>query len=73
MRKLETAIAQCGLYAFAAFLDGVVRQADHVEILHAGGTHVDFHLDKIGVDAIDGGALCFEEHGRGWRITPWAA
>jgi hypothetical protein len=66
MRKLEAAIAQCGLDAFAAFLDGV-------EVLHTRRAHVDFHLDEIGVEAVDGGALCFEEHGRGRRITPLAA
>ena len=62
MRKLEAAIAQRGLDAFAAFLDGIVGQADDVEVLHAGGADVDFHLDEVSVDAVDRSALCFEEH-----------
>jgi hypothetical protein len=65
MRKLEAAIAESGLDAFAAFLDGIVRQANDVEVLHTGGTHVDFDLDQIGIDAVDGSALCFEEHVKG--------
>ena len=64
MRKLEATIAKRGLDAFTAFLDRVVRQPDDVEVLHARGTHVDLHLDEIRVDTVDGGALCFEEHGR---------
>lgn len=65
MRKLETAIAERGFDSFAAFLDGIVRQAHDVEILHAGRTHVDFHLDEVGVDAVYRSALCFEEHSKG--------
>ena len=65
MGKLEAAVAESGLNAFTAFLDGVVRQTHDVEVLHAGGTDIDFDVDEVGVDAVDGSALRFEEHGRG--------
>ncbi len=65
VREFEAAVAKGRLDALAAFLDGIVRQADDVEILHAGRTHVDFDLDEVGVDAVDRSALRFEEHGRG--------
>src|SRR5580658_4304699 len=64
MRKLEAAVAKRGLDAFTAFLDGVVREADDVKVLHARGADVDFDLDNVGVDAVDGSALRFEEHSR---------
>ena len=65
MRKLEAAIAERRLDALTALFNGIVREANDVEVLHAGGTHVDFHFDEVGVDAVDRGALCFEEHGSG--------
>jgi hypothetical protein len=63
MGKLEATVAKRGLNAFAAFLDGVVREADDVEILPTGGPDVDFDLNEAGVDALNRSALCFEEHG----------
>jgi hypothetical protein len=46
----------------AAFFDGVVGEADHVEVLHARGANVDLDFDEVGVDSIDGGADGFEKH-----------
>lgn len=63
VRKLEAAIAEGGLDAIAAFLDGVARQTARVETLHACGAHVDLDLYDGGVDAADGEALCLEDHG----------
>jgi hypothetical protein len=49
-------LRQGGLNALAAFLYGIVGQADHVEVLHAGGTNVDFDFNYIGIDTVHGGA-----------------
>ena len=46
--------------------DGGVGQADGVEdflVEHDAG-EVDFDVDDVGVDAVDGGAAGFEEHRR---------
>ena len=58
--KIESAIAQSGADAFAAFFHGDVRQADDGEVAFEGGRNVHFDFDQIGVDAENGGAECFE-------------
>jgi hypothetical protein len=65
VREFVAAIAHGGLDAFAAFFDGVVGEADDVEVLHASGADVDLDFDEVSVDAIDGGTESFEEHGFG--------
>ena len=49
--------------AFAAFFHRVIGQAHHVEVVHVGRADIDFNFDGIRIDAIDGGANGFEEHG----------
>ncbi len=53
MRKFVAAIAHGGLDALAAFLDGVVWEADDVEVLNARGTNVNLNLYKVGVDSVN--------------------
>ncbi len=60
--KIEAAILQRGLDAFAAFLHRDVRQAHDVEIARASRADVHLHLDQVGVDAKHRGAECFEVH-----------
>jgi hypothetical protein len=63
-RDVVAAILQRGADAVAALADGGVGQADGVEVvliaLDAGA--VDFHLNNVGIDAVDGGAESFVEH-----------
>src|ERR1022692_3888373 len=51
----------CGADAVAALADGGVGQADRVKMvliaLDAGA--IDFHLNNVGIDAVDGGAESF--------------
>ncbi len=58
------AVLQRGADAVAALAHRGVGQADGVEVvliaLDAGA--VDFHLNDVGVDAVDGGAESFIEH-----------
>lgn len=61
-RKIEAAIFQRGLGAFAALLHGDVRETDHIEIARLAGADVDLDFDQVGVNAINGGAECFKEH-----------
>jgi hypothetical protein len=57
-RDVVTAILQRGANAVAALAYGGIGQADGVEValiaLDAGA--VDFHLNDVGVDPVDGGA-----------------
>ena len=66
--QLEAGVADGGADAVAAFANGGVGKADGVEVvllgLHAGEVH--FNVDDAGVDAVDGGAEGFEEHGCGF-------
>ena len=61
--KIEAAIFQRRLNALAAFLYGVVRQADNSKFALAARADVHFDFDKVGVNAINGGAKTFEKHG----------
>ncbi len=69
-RNVVAAVLERGADAVAAFADGGVGQADGVEVvliaLDAGA--VDFDLNDVGVDAVDGGAESFIEHGRKPRL-----
>jgi hypothetical protein len=56
VREFVAAIAHRGFNAFATFFYGVVREADHVEVVHMRGTDVDLNFHEVGVDAVDGGA-----------------
>ena len=62
--NVVAAVLQRGADAVAALADGGVGQADGVEVvliaLDAGA--VDFDLNDVGVDAVDGGAESFIEH-----------
>ena len=58
--KIESAIAQRGADALAAFFHRNVREADDGEMTFEGGRNVDFDFNQIGVDAEDGGAECLE-------------
>ena len=51
--KFVLAIAQGGLDALAAFF----------EVVHVRGADVNLDFDEVGVDAVDGRAERFEEHG----------
>jgi hypothetical protein len=62
-RELSPRIRSPAFDALAAFLDGIVRKADDVEILHSTGADVYLDLDEVGVDTVDRGADGFEEHG----------
>ena len=63
-RDVVAAVLQRGADAVAALAHGGVGQADRVEVvliaLDAGA--VDFDLDNVGIDAVDGGAESFVEH-----------
>ena len=61
-RKIESAIAQSGANAFAAFFHGNVRQADDCEMPFVCGHHVNLGLDEIRVNAEHGCAECLEKH-----------
>ena len=67
---IEAAVFQRGLHALVAFLDGDVWQTDNVEISLLAGADVDLDLDEIGFDAVDRGAVGFEEHERG-KFVPY--
>ncbi len=67
---IEAAVFQRGLHALAAFLDGDIWQTDNVEISLLAGADVDLDLDEIGFDAVDRGAVGFEEHERG-KFVPY--
>ncbi len=64
-----------GANAVAALAHGGVGQADGVEVVLIGNDTavVDFDIDQVGVDAVDGCAEGLEEHGSsaasvaGWR------
>ena len=66
--ELEAGVADGGADAVTAFANGGVGKADRVEVvflgLHAGEVH--FDVDDAGIDAVDGGAEGFEEHGCGF-------
>jgi len=63
-RNVVAAVLQSGADAVAAFAHSGVGQADGVEVilvaLDAGA--VDFHLNNVGVDAVDGGAESLIKH-----------
>ena len=70
-----TAVFQRGADAVAALAHGSVGQSDGVEMiliaLDAGA--VDFHLNDVGVDPVDGGAESLVEHdNRSRRKSPGA-
>ena len=67
--KIEAAVSQRGFDALAAFLHGVVRQADDVEAEFIGLRHVHLNLDEVGVDSKNRGAEGLEEHS-GTRLEP---
>ena len=66
-RDVEAGVLDGGADAVAAFAHGGVGQADGVEVIFIGdhAAIVDFDVDEVGVDAVDGGAESFEEHGLG--------
>jgi hypothetical protein len=70
--KFKATIAKSGFDPLTAFLDGVVKKADDVEVLHATGANVYLDLDEVGVDTVDGGADGFEEHGEGRIGAGWS-
>ena len=53
-----------GAYAVAAFAHGRIGQADGVKVVLIGdhAAVIDFYIDEVGVDAIDGRAEGFEKH-----------
>ena len=55
-RKIEAAISESGLDAFAAFADGIIRQAHHVEDARLARPNVYLDLDEVGIDSKHGGA-----------------
>jgi len=63
-RDVVPAVFQRGADAVTALAHGGVGQANGVEVvliaLDAGA--VDFHLNDVGIDAVDGGAESFVEH-----------
>src|SRR5271156_6208707 len=61
-REIETAIAQSGANAFAAFFHGDVRQADDGEMALVGRNDVYLGFDEIRVNAEHGCAECLEKH-----------
>ncbi len=67
-RKEETAVIDRRANAFARFAHGQIGQAndDHGRRLIdfiARGCEIDLDIDKIGIDAIDGGGQGAEKHG----------
>jgi hypothetical protein len=63
-RNVVAAVLQRGAHAITAFAHGGVGQADSMKVvlvaLDAGAVH--FHLNNVGVDAVDGRAEGFVEH-----------
>ena len=64
-RDVVAAVLQRGADAVAALADCGIGQADGVKVVLVGldAGAVDFHLDDVGVDAVDGGAEGLVEHG----------
>ncbi len=60
--KIEPAISQRGPNSLAAFLNGIVRQADHVESSLEGGRDIHLNLNEVGVNPKHSGAESLEEH-----------
>ena len=61
IRIAEAGIDERGFDALTAFAHRRIRHPDHNEVARrAGRVHVDFDVDQVRVDAIDGGAAGFE-------------
>ena len=71
--EFVAAVFQRGLDSFAAFLDGVVRQSDNIEVLHSRRADVYLDLDEIGINPVHRGADRLKEHARGERRSLPAA
>jgi hypothetical protein len=63
--EIKAAIAHRRLYAFTAFFDGNVRQADNAETTLKARTDIYFDFDEVCVDAEYGCAECIEKHPKG--------
>src|ERR1700682_3777970 len=73
-RKKEGAVVDSGTNAFARFTHGKVGQTDNGHRsrrigLVANWCEIDFNIDEVGVDAIDGRGLGAEEHGSSVALT----
>ena len=61
-RIAEAGVQQRGLDAFARFADCGIRHADGDEVARgAGGIHVDFNIDEVRVNTVNGGATGSKE------------
>ena len=58
----EAGVDERALDALAAFADGDVGHADHYGVARvAGCEHVDFDIDQVSIDAVNGGAAGLEQ------------
>jgi hypothetical protein len=67
-RKEECAVVDGGPNPLARLANGEIRQADNYHgrgsvRLVPHGSQINFNIDQVGVDSIDGGGLGTEEHG----------
>jgi hypothetical protein len=60
--KIETAIAQSGADAFAAFFYSDVRESDDREMSLVRGHDVNLSFEEIRVNAEHGCSECLEKH-----------
>src|ERR1017187_6690662 len=58
----EAGVDEGALDPLAAFADGDIGHADHYGVARvAGGEHVDFDIDEVSINAINGGSAGFEQ------------
>jgi hypothetical protein len=62
----ETGIDQSGLDALATLAHRDIGHPDHSEIARRAGIHVDFDIDHMSIDAVNGGAVSFEQRHELW-------
>lgn len=67
-RDQVAGVLDSGTDAIAAFADGGIGKTDGVEVILLGdcAAVIDFDVDQVGVNPINGGAKGFKEHG--WEI-----
>ena len=62
IRRAESVVANCRKNAVPRFANRCVGQADNNKLTVASRRNVDFNIDKICFDAINGSTPSFEKH-----------